>query len=285
VIVLPDGEFPANVHAWLGLERAHGFRVERVPLDERGCPDEEALLDRVRRGDVCALAISAVQFNTGYRADLEALGAACAAHDVLFVVDAIQAVGVTPLDVVAARIDVLACGGQKWLCGPFGTGFAYVRRDLVHDYAPELPGWLAFESSLDFPRLLEYRLDLWDDARRFETGSLGLQGFVGLAAAAELIDELGVHAIAAHVAALHEPLMRWALDTPGVRVPVAEPDRRAGVLAVHVNDAAVAQRALQAARITIVPPDGALRFAPHFYNTHDDIAAAVDVLNTLHAAT
>jgi cysteine desulfurase / selenocysteine lyase len=169
VIVLPVGEFPANVYPWLALER-DGFRVERMPTDSNGCPVEDALLERIGRDDVGALAISSVQFSTGFRADLKRLGAACAAHDVLFCVDAIQHVGAAPLDVRHAHVDVLACGGQKWLGAPFGSGFTFVRRELCTRHQPDLPGWLAFESSQDFSSLVEYRWDFYDDARRFEVG-------------------------------------------------------------------------------------------------------------------
>jgi cysteine desulfurase / selenocysteine lyase len=279
-IIMPDREFPANVYGWLALER-EGYLVEMLPVDDAGCPREDALLQRIARGDVCALTISAVQFATGYRADLETLGAACAEHDVLFVVDAIQALGVTPVSVRDARIDVLACGGQKWLCGPFGTGFAYIRRELCTSTEPDLPGWLSFESTADFTSLLEYNWDLWPDARRFEIGSLGVQSFIALTHSIELILEIGVHRIEQHVRTLHEPLLSWAAASAAASPLVLEPQRRGGILALRVSDAEAMNHALAAANVTVVPREGAVRFAPHFYNTASDVERALAVLRSL----
>jgi cysteine desulfurase / selenocysteine lyase len=279
-IIMPDREFPANVYSWLALER-EGYLVELLPVDDAGCPREDVLLQRMARGDVCALTISAVQFATGYRADLETLGAACAEHDVLFVVDAIQALGVAPISVRNARIDVLACGGQKWLCGPFGTGFTYIRRDLCTSTEPDLPGWLSFESTADFTSLLHYNWDLWPDARRFEVGSLGIQSFVGLAHSVELILEIGVEHIEQHVSALHEPLLAWAAASAVASPVVTEQHRRAGILALRLPDADALNHALAAAGVTVVPREGSVRFAPHFYNTASDVERALTVLRRL----
>jgi cysteine desulfurase / selenocysteine lyase len=265
-IVLPDGEFPANVYCWLALQR-DGFHVARVATDAAGCPREDALIARLQQDDVAALAISAVQFATGYQADLVRLGEACREAGVLFVVDGIQAVGVTPVDVAAAHVDVLASGGHKWLCGPFGTGFVYVRKDLCLEHEPDLPGWLAFESSMDFETLLSYQWDLFPDARRFELGSLPVQGFVGLTESMELLLQLNVVAIRNHVRRLQQPLLEWARTAPGVRAVVTDDAHTAGILAVRVPDAGALHAALADAGISTVPREGALRFAPHFFNT------------------
>jgi cysteine desulfurase / selenocysteine lyase len=279
-IVLPDDEFPANVYPWMALER-DGFRVERLPLAADGCPDEAALAARVARGDVAALAISAVQFATGFRADLARLGAVCTEHGALFVVDAIQAVGTMPVDVRSAQVDVLACGGHKWLCAPFGTGFAWIRRELVAAHEPDLPGWLAFASSADFEHLLSYAWDLWPDARRFEVGSLAIQGFIGLAASAELIAEIGVQHIRDHVRALQQPLLDWAHTQPDVRPVVSGAQRGSAILALRVPDPAALNAALAARGIITVPREGAVRFAPHFYNTMDEMERVVEALRDL----
>jgi cysteine desulfurase / selenocysteine lyase len=276
-IIVPDREFPANVYGWLSLRR-DGFDVEITPVDDRGCPREDALLERVARGDVAALAISAVQFATGYRADLARLGAACRAHDTLFVVDGIQALGAVPVDVVADGIDVLASGGQKWLCGPFGAGFAYIRRDLIGAHEPHRPGWLSFRSTADFTRLLDYTWDLWDDARRFEVGSLGIQAFVELAHSIELILEAGVDRIFEHIRALQAPLLEWAADTRGAEPLLCGDGRTSGIIALRVDDALALNAALAAEGITCVPREGAVRFAPHFYNTNTEMERVVRVL-------
>jgi cysteine desulfurase / selenocysteine lyase len=276
-IIVPDREFPANVYAWMSLER-EGFRLELLPVDGRGCPSEDALLHRLTRGDVAAVAISAVQFATGYRADLERLGRSCREHGALFVVDAIQALGSVPLDVKAAGVDVLACGGQKWLCGPFGTGFAYVRAELCERFEPHRPGWLSFRSTADFSRLLDYSWDLWDDARRFEVGSLAIQSFVELAHGVELILEVGVDRIFDHLLQLQLPLLEWAEATGRAEPLLASRDNASGILALRVDDAAGLSSTLAAAGVNCAPREGAIRFAPHLYNTRTELDRVVGLL-------
>jgi cysteine desulfurase / selenocysteine lyase len=278
-IILPDGEFPANVYCWMALER-DGFRVERLPLDALGYPPEDLLLERVGQGDVAVLAISAVQFATGYMADLRRLGAACRDAGVLFVVDGIQAVGVTPVDVTGAGVDILASGGHKWLCGPFGTGFMYIRHELCLEHEPDFPGWLAFESSTDFERLVSYEWDLFSDARRFEVGSLPIQSFVALAESMELLLELGVSSIRDHVHALHQPLLEWARRSSDVAAVVTEPTRTAGILSVRVPDAAALHHWLMKDGISTVTREGAVRFSPHCFNTVDEVARVLDSLHS-----
>src|SRR4051812_695381 len=118
-VLILDREFPANVYPWLALKQ-RGVGVEMIPADPLGFPQEDLLLERIARGDVGAVSISFVQFSNGFRANLQAIGSACRAHDALFVIDAIQGVGAVPLDVQACHADILACGAQKWLCSPWG---------------------------------------------------------------------------------------------------------------------------------------------------------------------
>lgn len=278
VVLVSEGEFPANVYPWLWLER-RGYRVERLPTDADGCPDEAALLERVGIGDVALLAISFVQFATGYRADLAALGEACRRTDTLFVVDGIQGVGVVPLDVRACHIDVLACGAQKWLCSPFGTGFMYVRRELRDHIEPPTPGWLSFRSSQEFESLLDYELDLLDDGRRFEVATLGIQDYAGCAESLALIGEIGVDRIWRQLSALLAPLRalasgdgRWSL------VGSREATKQSGILALRCADVASAHARLRAAGVVCVVRENAIRFAPHFYNTTDEMDRVMNVL-------
>ena len=205
-IVVSDREFPTNVYPWMATP---GARLELVPTDERGCPDEMRLLERLDRGDVGVFALSSVQFSTGYRADLERFGRVCRERDIFFVVDAIQSLGQIPMDVEAAQIDVLATGGQKWLCAPFGTGFAYVRRDLVERMAPVLVGWTGMTASADLGALTEYRWGLRGDARRFEVATLPFHDFAGFAASLELLEEVGIENVARHTALLLDPVVDW----------------------------------------------------------------------------
>ncbi|HKT59762.1 MAG TPA: aminotransferase class V-fold PLP-dependent enzyme, partial [Gemmatimonadales bacterium] len=119
VVVVSDREFPANVYPWIRL-REQGITVELIPTTSAGWPDEARLLERVQDPRVRALAVSLVQFSNGYCVDLAALSAATRRTGAYLVVDAIQAVGQVPMDLERTPVDVLACGGQKWLLSPWG---------------------------------------------------------------------------------------------------------------------------------------------------------------------
>ena len=279
-ILISDREFPANVYPWLALER-RGFTVERLPVDERGCPREDLMLEHIAAGDVTAVSVSFVQFSTGYRADIAALSEACARTNTLLVVDAIQGLGAVPLSVAHTRIDILACGGQKWLCSPWGSGFTYVRRELIQQFEPLLPGWLAFEASMDFGRLLEYRYDLLDDARRFETGSLPFQDHLGMGRSIELLLELGIDNIWQHLLGLQQPIIDWA-EARGVELAGAtEAQRRSGIVGVRMPDAAAAHAQLAAAGVVCAVREGAIRLSPHWYNTEEEVQRVVQIFHNL----
>src|SRR5256885_84710 len=135
-VVIPDLEFPANVYPWMAAAEARGFNLHRVPARD-GLLDEQALIGALDLPGVRVLAVSWVGFASGVVADLDTIGAACRARNVRFVVDAIQGLGALTIDVSRTEIDLLACGAQKFLLSPWGTGFTYVRRSLVRELRPQ----------------------------------------------------------------------------------------------------------------------------------------------------
>jgi cysteine desulfurase / selenocysteine lyase len=274
VVVSFDREFPANVYPWMALAD-RGVRFEQVPCVD-GLPDEEALVRALDRPEVRALTVSWVQFASGYRADLARLGRLCRERGVWFVVDAIQGVGATTLDVCACHVDLLACGAQKWLLSPWGSGFLYVRRELVERLQPPDVGWMAVRASDDFTRLVDYEYVLRDDARRFEVITLPFQDFAGYVASLELFHALGPAAIEAHVAGLARRIVDWALARGDLRlVTPADPARRAGIVSVVPRDAAAASARLRAAGVVHSLREGAIRLSPHLYNTLEDVDRAL----------
>ncbi|HEX2205045.1 MAG TPA: aminotransferase class V-fold PLP-dependent enzyme [Longimicrobium sp.] len=279
-IVVSEMEFPANVYPWLHLQRTRGMRVGLVPADPLGRPDEARLLEALEGGDVAALALSAVQFATGYSADLARFGRACREAGAFFVVDAIQALGQVPVDVREAEVDVLVAGGQKWLCSPFGTGFAYVRRDLVARMEPEVVGWTSMAGvPPDFTEVCDYRYELVETARRFEVATQPWQDYAGFAPSVELLLETGIDRIRAHVLGLLDPLVEFLEARDGFEV-VSDlaPGRRSGVFAFRSRDSGAAFRALKRAGVVCTLREGSVRVSPHLYNTPADVAAVIDVL-------
>ncbi|MGH7570127.1 MAG: aminotransferase class V-fold PLP-dependent enzyme [Gemmatimonadales bacterium] len=280
VVLLSDREFPANVYPWLLLKK-DGIEVELAPCGPEGWPREDHLLERLRDPRVKVLAVSFVQFSNGYRADLRRLGAAARANGAYFVVDGIQGIGNSVLDVRETPVDILACGGQKWLLSPWGSGFVYVRRELVASLEPAVTGWMAFEGTDDFSRLTEYNPTFRSDARRFEMVTLPFQDFYGLASSAQLLLELGdgVRDIAEYTRALHEPMLRWA-DEHGVRVVSPRDEtHRSAILCVAPPRPAEAYHAVKRAGVVCSLREGGIRLSPHCYNTVEEMAKVVEVLD------
>ncbi len=279
VVLTFDGEFPANVYPWMALA-ARGVRLELLPSTPAGLPDEAALLRAIaERDDVRAVTVSWVQFTSGYRVDLAAIGRACRARGVWFVVDAIQGLGACTLDVRATPIDVLACGAQKWLLSPWGTGFVYVRRELVGRLVPQDVGWLAVRGADDFARLTNYDYTFRDDARRFEVLTLPFHDFAGFAASLDLLHALGPAAVAAHVQALAERIVDWAATRGIALLTPCEAARRAGIVSLRLPDAAGASARLRAAGVAHSVREGAVRLSPHGYNSPADVDRALDALD------
>ncbi|MDQ6926772.1 MAG: aminotransferase class V-fold PLP-dependent enzyme [Candidatus Eremiobacteraeota bacterium] len=280
VVLTFDGEFPANVYPWMALAE-RGIQLELLPSTPDGLPDEAALMRAIaERDDVCAVTVSWVQFTSGYRVDLAAIGAACRARGIWFVVDAIQGLGACTLDVQTTPIDVFACGGQKWLLAPWGTGFIYVRRELVPRLAPQDVGWLAVRGGDDFARLTDYDYTLRDDARRFEVLTLPFHDFAGLAASLDLLHTLGPGAVAGEITARAEQIVTWAAsrDDVGLVTP-ANPEHRAGIVSLRLPAPAAASARLRAAGIAHSVREGAVRLSPHGYNTPADVDRALTVLD------
>ena len=278
-IIVSDREFPANVYPWMALERARGAKLRIVPT-VNDLPDEEALLAALDTPGARVLAVSWVQFGTGYRLDLARLGRACRERGIWFVVDAIQGVGPAMLDVRACHVDVLACGGQKWLLSPWGTGFAYVRRELLDALEPPDVGWLAVRGADDFSHLTDYDLTWRDSAWRYEVGTLPYQDFAAMVASLELLHELGLENVAAHSVALAGRIVDWALAYPDRArlVTPADAARRAGIVALVPADGDAAIARLHAAGVIFSPREGAVRLAPYCFNTTDDVDRALAAL-------
>ena len=276
-VLVSDREFPANVYPWLALRRL-GVAVELAPVTGDGFPDEDYLVERLADPAVRVLAVSFVQFSNGYKADLARLGAACREGGAYLVVDAIQGLGAAELDVRRTPVDLLACGGQKWLLSPWGTGFLYVRRELVARLEPAAVGWMGYEGTDDFTNLVRYSDRLRPDARRFEV-SPAFQDYLGFATSLGLLLELGVPAIEAYTHALGEPLLSWAAQR-GVRVvSPAEPPHRSAIVCLAPRGGVEAHRRLKKAGVICSLREGAIRLAPHCYNTLDEMERVVAVLD------
>lgn len=277
VVVASDRDFPANVYPWMAMARDVGVDFRLVPCRDR-LFDEDALLAAIEQPRVKALVVSWVSFESGMRLDLHRLGAACRARGVYFVVDAIQGLGPLTLDVRQTPIDILACGTQKWLLSPWGSGFVYVRDALVRELEPRQVSWMSMEGTDDFTRLLDYRFTYWPDARRFEMVSLPYQDFAVMNASLEVLAEIGYHEATARIRGLTGTLMEGARDAGLELVTPPHPDRRAGIVSVRPPDAAATSRRLAEVGVIHSLREGAIRLSPHVFTPPAHIERAVEVL-------
>jgi selenocysteine lyase/cysteine desulfurase len=274
VVIGSREEFPANVYPWMAASKRRGFEF-RMTAE----PSQDALLEAMREPNVKAVAISWVEFSSGYRFDLESIGVECRKRGIYFVVDAIQGLGPATLDVQRCHVDVLACGAQKWLVSPWGTGFTYVRRDLIAKLDPGFVSWMGVRGADDFSKLVDYDMTWRDDARRFEFLTLPFQDFVGLNASLELLFEVGVENIVAHTNVLTTQILSWA-DGRGVSVITPrESKHRAGIVALRFEDGRDRSVKLHEANVVHSLREGAIRLSPYFFNTAQEIERALRLLD------
>lgn len=266
-VVVHDSDFPSVVFPWQNLAE-QGVETRRVAARE-GRVLVDDLADAID-GRTRAVAISTVQFKTGFRCDLAAIGQLCRDHDLLFIVDGIQSLGALTLDVRACGADVVAADAHKWLLGPQGIGIFYCSDRALARLKVRTVGWL----SINDPFKFDYTLDLLPDARRFEPGSDNTIGICGLGGTLELIDELGMGAIEARVLALTEQLCE-GLTRQGYRVVSPRGERERSGIVIFDSDRhpteALFER-LTAERIMVSVRGGGIRVSPHYYNTEEEIA-------------
>lgn len=262
-IVVFTEEFPANYLPWKKLER------RGVRLTELSVFDPLEKIEQACRG-ARLLALSFVQYLSGYRADVEAIGAICRRNGCLFLLDAIQGLGAFPLDVERAQVDVLAADGHKWLLGPEGCGILYVRREVQDEIEPVEFGWTNVANYHDFGNR---DLTLRPDAGRYECGTLNTPGCYGLRAAIELLLEIGIPAIAEAVQArseqIAEAVQRKGYEVLGVR----DPAHASGIVSFRKPgaDSAAVVGQLKAKGIVLAARQGWIRASPHFYVSPEQI--------------
>ncbi|MEN6369721.1 MAG: aminotransferase class V-fold PLP-dependent enzyme [Thermotogota bacterium] len=294
-VVLCEREHPANVIPWLLQAERYPVRVRRVrPASLSATRD--ALLAAVD-SHTRAVAVSYVEFGTGYRNDVAALGEVVHRHGGLLCVDGIQAVGALRIDLADSPIDVLACGGYKWLCGPLGTGFTYVRPELAAQLTPSTATYknLSDEGDREVQDVIrtaatypDRGILLAEDRRRFETPKPSPILYNGLAASLRLIVRAGAEAIEERILGL---VARF-LDALAERnVPVLYPldeKHRSGIVCVAIpastTDPArceAIENHLRDLRVLAHVRAGGVRIAIHAFNTEQEIDDAAEAVREL----
>jgi selenocysteine lyase/cysteine desulfurase len=213
---------------------------------------------------------SSVQYTSGFRADLEALGRLCADRGWLFCVDGIQSVGAIPTDVKRCGIHFLSADSHKWMLGLVGIGIFYAGTGYANQLDPPLVGWRSTKTAFDFDHAL---LDLRDDALRFEEGNLPYPLIEGMGAAVRMLLEVGIDRVWARIRALNDYLVD-RLQHEGHKVTSPMEDlHRSGVVTFIPRDgeSAALVRHLQESGVIVSCRRGQVRVSPHFYNVEDEL--------------
>ena len=262
-IVAFNEEFPANFYIWKKLEESRGVRVEWL-----SCFDPLEKIEQAARG-ARFLAISFVQYLSGYRADLAAIGRICRREGVFFFVDAIQGFGAFPFDVRAMQIDAFAADGHKWLLGPEGCGVLFIAREWQDRIEPVEFGWTNVAGWADYA---SRDMTLRRDAGRYEPGTLNVIGSFGLRASLELLLEAGIEPVSGAILAVTDRLAEGARERGYEILGERTPATAAGIVCIRKPgvDARVTHAHLRAQGILGAPRQGWLRLSPHFYITEED---------------
>lgn len=266
-IVGANCEFPSNVYPWMRLA-SRGVEYRQTPeRDGRLDLDELfALVDHRTR----VIALSWVQFASGFRVDLARVGEFCRAHNIMFVVDAIQGLGAIPVDVERDGVDVLAASAHKWLLGSEGIGLLYVSDRVLDRLEPVKVGWTSVEDWIKWSR---YDLTWREGAGRFECGTLNCMGLYALGASLDILLDVGNRAIAEQCFALTEHLVAGLRSHGFTIVSSRRQGEWSGIVAATHPERSPADivKRLRAADVAVAHRLGRLRISPHFYNTHDEV--------------
>lgn len=272
-VVTTAVEFPANVYPWWSLKRL-GVETRMVPERKRRIhiEDIEAAIDERTR----CVTISHVEFASGFRNDIAAIGDLCRERGLWFVVDAIQSVGAIDVDVRACNVDILAADGHKWLLAPEGAAIFFCAKEKQEALINTNVGWAGVVNPRDF---LNYDFIPQPAATRFEEGSYNSVGLYGLNAAIELLLEVGIPNIEQRILDLTERLIE-GLRSKSYRLltPTGESER-SGIV-VFENDQWTSADLVDRLRgeNVIGAERGGVRLSPHFYNSEAEIDRVLDLL-------
>jgi selenocysteine lyase/cysteine desulfurase len=279
-IMTLDREYPSTMYPWMNVQKLDQVRL--ILLQERdGRIEEDVIVDALDRDRPRLLAMSAVEWCTGYRFDLQEIGEACRRLGTFFFVDAAQSLGFWEIDVEACQISALAGSAWKWLFGPLGMGYLYLHRDLLERVTPPFVG---SESVVNPREYLEYDFTFERDMRRFEYSTINLSAVVWFDAGIRFVRQHGLERIRAHVFALQDYAIQ-ALRSIGCAVRGDLPtERRSGIMGFRhprIPSRELATRLYREAGIIARERDGFVRLSFHLYNDRRGIDRLVNLLATM----
>ena len=273
VVTLAD-EFPTNLYPWMNLEK-RGVSTRLVPTDNgRVTPEQIAEYCDTRTRVV---SVSWVCYSNGCRRPLKPIADIAHEYGALFLVDAIQGLGVFPLDVNADEIDVLSADGHKWLLGPEGAGIAYIHPGWLERLEPIGVGWNSVTNAGNFDQI---QLTLKSTAARYEGGTYNMAGFIGLAASLKLLMSLGVENISAAILDFTDMACDQLVAAGAVVHSPREGSNRSGIVSFEMpgRDPQQIRKDCLAQGVALNCRAGRLRLSAHAYNTIPDLNRLLNVL-------
>ncbi|UCE96680.1 MAG: aminotransferase class V-fold PLP-dependent enzyme [Candidatus Bathyarchaeota archaeon] len=277
-IVTTDMEYPSVVYPWFSKKLGVKIRyVKNVGGKVKPADLEKAVDDKT-----VAIVVSHVEYVNGFQHNLKMLAEIAHEHGAYLVVDAIQSLGVVPVNLKKNDVDFLTSSCYKWLLGPAGAGYLYVRRELVDKFEPPFIGWASVKpevfETIEFWDIWQLRLS--ETASRFEVGSPGFINFIGAAAALQLLLDVGIENIQERVFSLTESLID-SLKNLDVRLTTpTNLEARSGIVHFIIDKAQEKADKLSEKGIIVSPRSNGLRVAPHFYNTKQEIELLIHELKT-----
>lgn len=269
-------EFPANFYPWRRIRDKFGVELRlckerdgRIDMDEFiGLIDENTKL----------VSISAVQFSSGFRADLEKIGNAARAVDALFAVDIIQALGTMPFDLPAQKVDIASSASHKWLCSPEGCGILYLGDRARERVEPTLVGWISVEDPWNFD---DYEQDYKPNALAWETGTGASSLFYGLEESLKFINRIGTGTIQRYLEELTDKFCELLPNDRYRIVSSRKPGEKSQIVCIQNTQGLSSNdvfKHLEERNIIISPRGDRIRIAPHFFNNTEDIQKLIDNL-------
>ncbi len=273
-VVLPDIEFPANVYPWWNLKQ-RGVETRMV----KSVAGRVLFEDLVKQVDsrTRILSISSVECNSGFRSDLNRIGAFCKEKGVLFFVDAIQSLGVLPMDVKKDCIDFLSADGHKWMLSVEGLGGFYISQEVVDQIRPVTMGWGNVVNAENF---MDYDFTLQKDAKKFEEGTPNTMSIHAFGAALELLLETGIENIEKRVIGLGDCIIE-ELHRRDIKIYSSTllEERSGNISFVLDKDVDTLYAYMMENKVKLTVRDGLVRLSPHFYNNENEILKVFDLLD------
>ena len=274
-VVIPDIEFPANVYPWWNLKQ-RGVETRMVKSVEGRVLFDELIKHVDNRTRI--LSISSVECNSGFRSDLNRLGTFCKEKGILFFVDAIQSLGVLPLDVKKDHIDFLSADGHKWMLSVEGLGGFYISKNVVDRIRPTTMGWGNVVNAENF---MDYDFTLKKDAKKFEEGTPNTLSIHAFGAALGLLLDAGIDNIEKRVITLGDYIIA-ELNRRNIKIYSSTllNERSGNISFILDKDVSKLYSFMLENKVKLTVRDGLVRFSPHFYNNEDEVLQVFDLLDS-----